>query len=132
MNKCAQKTEIPEWMTQGKTTLIQRDLITGTAPTNYRPITCLPMIRKILTAQIREKIYYSLISFLDEQKEATRELEGQRTYYIQINTFSTKVKREEKNVAMACIDHKKAYDMVPKGGYYTVSKCIKYPTKSYC
>ena len=34
----------------------------GTAPTNYRPITCLPMMWKILTAPIREPIYYSLIS----------------------------------------------------------------------
>ena len=28
---------------------------------------------------------------------------------------------------MAWIDYKKPYDMVPKAGYYTVSKCIKYP-----
>ena len=42
----------------------------GTAPINYRSISCLPMIWKILTAQIRD-IYYSLVSrgiFLDEQK----------------------------------------------------------------
>ena len=32
-----------------------------TAQTNYRPITCLLMMWKILTAQIRE-MYYSLIS----------------------------------------------------------------------
>ena len=34
----------------------------GTTPNNYRPITCLPMMWKILTAQIREEIYASLIS----------------------------------------------------------------------
>ena len=53
MNKCMQKTEIPEWMTKGKTTLIQKDPLKGTIPTNYRPKSCLPMMWKILTAQIR-------------------------------------------------------------------------------
>ena len=48
MNKCIQKTEIPKWMTKGKTTLIQKDLLKGTTPTNYRLITCLLMMWKIL------------------------------------------------------------------------------------
>ena len=58
-------------MTKGKTTLIQKDPSKGNAPNNYRPITCLPMMLKILTAQIREKIYNSLTSrrlFPEEQK----------------------------------------------------------------
>ena len=31
-----------------------------TAPQNYRPITCLPMMWKMLTAHIKEEIYNSL------------------------------------------------------------------------
>ena len=53
MNRCLQ---VPDWMTKGNNTLIQKDLTKGTAPNNYRPITCLPLMRKILTAQIREEI----------------------------------------------------------------------------
>ena len=71
IDKCIQKTEIPEWITSGKTTLTQKDSLKGTAPNNYWPITCIPMMRKILTAQIREDIYDSLISrgvFSEEQK----------------------------------------------------------------
>ena len=71
MNRCLQGTQVPDWMTKGKTMLIQKDPSKGTAPNNYRPITCLPMMWKILTAQIREKIYYLLTSrglFPDEQK----------------------------------------------------------------
>ena len=45
-------------MTKGKTTLIQKDPSKWTAPNNYRPITCLLMMWKILTAQIREKTYH--------------------------------------------------------------------------
>ena len=55
MNRCLQDVHVPEWMTKGKTTLIQKDPSKGTAPNNYRPITCLLMMWKILTAQIREK-----------------------------------------------------------------------------
>ena len=71
MNKCIQETEMPEWMTKEITTQIQKDVIKGNAPVNYWPITCLSMMWKILTAQIREQIYYSLIShgmFPDDQK----------------------------------------------------------------
>ena len=78
MNKCLQKTEIPEWMTKGKTILIQKDFLKGAAPTNDRHITCLPMAWKIVTAQIRQ-IYYSLINhriFLDEQKGCRKRTRG--------------------------------------------------------
>ena len=57
-NRCLQGTQVPDWMTKGKTTSIQKDLRKGTTPNNYRPIPCLPMMWKVLTAQIREKIYY--------------------------------------------------------------------------
>ena len=49
MNRCLQGPHVPEWMTKGRTTLIQKDPSKGTAPNNYRPITCLPMMWKILT-----------------------------------------------------------------------------------
>ena len=76
MNRCLQGIQVPNWMTKGKTTLIQKDPSKGTAPNNYRPITCVPKIWKILTAQIRGKIYYSLTSrrlFPDEQKGCCKE-----------------------------------------------------------
>ena len=62
MNRCQQEADIPEWMTKGKTTLIQKDPNKGTAPNNYRPKTYLLMMWKILTVQIMDGIYVSLIS----------------------------------------------------------------------
>ena len=67
MNRCLQGAQIPEWMTKGKTTFTQGK---KPSPNNYRPITCLPIMWKILTAQVREEIYYSLTSrglFPEEQ-----------------------------------------------------------------
>ena len=100
-------------MTKGRTTLIQKDPNKRTAPNNYRPITCLHLMGKILTAKIREEIYYSLTSrrlFPDEQKgccKGTAEL-----LYIDQHILNES-KTRRKNLAMAWIDYKKAYDMVP-------------------
>ena len=51
----------------------------GTIPNNYRPITCLPMMWNILTAQIRKGIYDSLISrglFHEAQKRRHKATRG--------------------------------------------------------
>ena len=57
MNKCIQGAHMPEWMTKGKTTLIQKDPSKETTPNNYRPITCLPMMWRILTEQISHRLF---------------------------------------------------------------------------
>ena len=46
MNRCLQGAQVPDWVTKEKTTIIQKDPSKGTAPNNYRPITCLPMMWK--------------------------------------------------------------------------------------
>ena len=56
LNRCLQGATVPEYITKGKTILIQKDPLKGTTQNNYRPITCLPMMWKILTAQVREEI----------------------------------------------------------------------------
>ena len=102
-----QDAQVPDWMTKGKTILIQKDPSKGTDPNNYRCITFLPMMWKILTAQIREGVYYSLTSrelFPDEQKwcrkgsKATAEL-----LYIDQHILNES-KNRRKNVAIAWID----------------------------
>ena len=37
MNRCFEETDIPEWMTKGKTTLIKKDHQKGTAQTTIDP-----------------------------------------------------------------------------------------------
>ena len=100
-----------------KITLIQTDPSKGTAPNNYRPIICLPMMWKILTAQIREDIYDSLISrrlFPKEQKGCRKWTRGtEELLYIDPNILKES-KMRRKNVAMTRIVFKKACDMVPQ------------------
>ena len=62
---------MPDWMTKGKTVLIQNDSSKETAASNYRPITCLPLMWKLLTGIFSEKLYDHLLSnklLPDEQK----------------------------------------------------------------
>ena len=125
MNRCLQGVQVPDWMTKGKTTFIQKDPSKGTAPNNYRPIACLPMIWKIKTAQIREKIYYSLTSrglFPDEQKGCCKGSRGTAELLYIDQHILNESKTRRKNLAMAWIDYKKAYDMVPRSW---IIHCLK-------
>ena len=115
MNRCLQGTHVPEWMTKEKTTLIQKDPIKETVPKNYRPITRLRMMWKILTAQIMEEIYNSLTSrglFPEEQKGCRKGSRGTAELLYIDQHILNEGKTRRKNLAMAWMDYKKAYDMV--------------------
>ena len=55
VNASCTEAIIPGWIMKGKTSLILNDPKKGTNLGNYRLITCLLMMRKILTTQIREE-----------------------------------------------------------------------------
>ena len=58
-------------MTKGRTVLIQKDKSKGNVASNYRPITCLPIVWKLMTGILAEEIYGFLsteISLPEEQK----------------------------------------------------------------
>ena len=71
---------------------------------------------KILTAQIREEIYHSLTSrglFPDEQKGCCKGSRGAAELLYIDKHILDESKTRRKNLAIAWIDYKKAYDMVP-------------------
>ena len=83
---------------------------------------------KTLTAQIREEIYYSLTSrrlFPEEQKGHHKGSRGtaELLYIDQHILWESKTRR--KNLAMLCIDHQKAYNMVPKSWLIDCLKMYK-------
>ena len=112
-------------MSKRRTTLIQKDPSKGTALNNYRPITCLPMMCKILTTQIREEIYFLLTShglFSDEQKGCCKGSRGTlKLLYIDQHILNEST-TWRKNLAMAWIDYKNANDMVPPSW---IINCLK-------
>ena len=71
LQDCVCQANVPEWMVRGRTVLIQKDPAKGVQASNYRPITCLPMMWKLLTGIMGEKLYHHLERnglFKDEQK----------------------------------------------------------------
>ena len=49
--------DIPKWMTTGKTILCQKDPGKGNTVDNYRPISCLPPMWKLMTGIIANRVY---------------------------------------------------------------------------
>ena len=117
MNGCLQETALPEWKTKGKTILIQEDPPKGTAPNNYRPLTCQPMMWKILTQQIRE-ICYSVKSwgFVPRRKERMPQV-NQRNWRSTIH-WSTHPQGEQNKTKKCCY----GMDWLQKGIRYGPAK----------
>ena len=55
---------MPSWLTRRRTALWQKDKSKGNIVSNYRLITCLPLMWKLLSLVIADQIY----GHLDQQK----------------------------------------------------------------
>ena len=65
----------PGWMTMGRTMLLLKDMLKGSIPSNFRPITCLPVMWKLLTTILTKEVYQHLWKedlIPAEQKGCTR------------------------------------------------------------
>ena len=71
LDDCFKTGDVPNWMVESQTVLIQRDERKGNAVGNYKPIACLNFLWKLLTGFINEKVYDHLNQhklLLEEQK----------------------------------------------------------------
>ena len=57
LNDIVQSKKVSSWLNKGRTVLIPKDSAEGNTPSNFRPITCLPLMWKLLTSMISNKIY---------------------------------------------------------------------------
>ena len=67
--------------------MLQKDRSKGNVASNYRPITCLSLMWKLLTGVIADQIYAHLDQeklLLEEQKGARKVLEALMIYFILI------------------------------------------------
>ena len=64
LKECLDSAFAPGWLTKGKTALLQKDKSKGNIASDYRPITCLPLIWKLLSSVVADQIY----GHLDQQK----------------------------------------------------------------
>ena len=115
-NIISNSEDILKWMTLGKTVLCQKDPSKGNAVDNYRPMSCLPLMWKLITGTTAESIYH----FLDvndklpvEQKGCREESRGTKDQLLIDKTILRDCRKRHTNLGMAWIGNKKAYDMVP-------------------
>ena len=111
LKECLDSGFVPSWLTRGRTSLLQTDKSKGNVASNYIPITCLPLMWKLLTGVIADQIY----AHLDQEKLLPEEQKGCRKgsrgtndlLYID-RAVIKEVKSRNKNLAMAWTDYKKA------------------------
>ena len=96
--------------------LIQKEAAKGSGAGNYRPIACLPLMWKLLTGIFAEKIYKHLESnslLPVEQKGCRKKSRGTKDQLLIDKAVCKKARLAHRSLAMAWVDYKKAYDMVP-------------------
>ena len=111
----AYPTTTPKWFYQGTTYLLAKSTDTVN-PKNYRPITCLSTLYKLLTSILTESAY----RHLEQQNILPTEQKGCRTgsYRCKNQLLINKMILEHanskfRNLSTAWIDCKKAFDSVP-------------------
>ena len=107
--------ETPSWLTKGMTSLLPKSKDTM-LPNKYRPICCLPTTYKLLTGMIADAIYEHLERWQyleEEQKGCIRQRQGTKHQLLINKSILEDCKRRARNLSMAWVDYKKAYDSVP-------------------
>ena len=88
----------------------------GSRERKYRSIACLPLMWKLLTSVMVEKVYVHLSEKNvppDEQKGCRKDLRGTKEQLLIDKQILKHCKKHKRNLAMEWIDYKKAYTMVP-------------------
>ena len=107
--------EPPEWLTIGNTSLLPKNQETHLA-NKYRPICCLTTTYKWLTGIIADATYDHLAEgdYLEgEQKGCARKKLGTKDQLLVNKTILEDCRKRQRNLSMAWIDYKKAFDSVP-------------------
>lgn len=113
---------IPQWLTAGNTYLLSKGHDTKD-PKYYRPITCLPTYYKILTAALSDRMYSYLITntiLPAEQKGCKKASRGCKDQLLVSKMVTSIARKYKRNLSLAWVDYKKAFDSVPHTWITTV------------
>ena len=130
-NRCLQKTNIHEWMTKGKTTLMLKGHPQRNHPKQLWTYNVPNDDVEILTAEIREEIYNSLISsrLFPEVQKTCRKGSRRSVDLPCMDQHILKLNETVKSVYDLDWQQKRLMVLSLKTGQYTVSKYWKYLTK---
>jgi len=117
--------EIPQWMTVGTTHLLLKEGKDSSDPSNYRPITCLPSIWKLLTGILAKEVDEHLTTnhlLAWEQKGCCSNSRGTKDQLLIDKMVMRDSRARKTNLGMGWIDYKKAFDSVP---HTWILECLK-------
>lgn len=123
----AHPERLPTFLTEGKTFIKPKNNETNN-PANYRPITCLPTLYKIITSVITNSIYDHLIEqniLTDEQKGCRKNSRGCKEQLIMDSVVLQQAFKEHRNLHTCFVDYKKAFDSVPHSWLLEVLEIYK-------
>ena len=109
------RLEVPEWMATGRTVLLSKDKSKGNEVSNYRPITCLPLMWKSLTRIVADEIYKHLEEnnpLPEDEKDYPRNRRGTKDQLLTDKTIMKNSRRRKVRLSMVWIDYQKPYDMI--------------------
>ena len=121
-------TSCPEWLTTGRTTLISKKPPTQN-PSNYRPVTCLPIMYKIISSIVTSRLTHHITAnnlIPTEQKGNASNTFGTIDQLIINKMIMENAKLKKRNISTAWIDYRKAYDSVPHDWIVDVLKMHKF------
>ena len=104
LKECLDIGFVPSWLTKGRTSLLQKDKSKGNITSNYGPITCLPLMFKLLLGVIADQIYGHLDQqklLREEQKRFGKRYRGTNDSLYITRAAIREVKSRKKNLAMA-------------------------------
>ena len=95
LNAVVEKGDVPAWLTYGRTVSCVKDRSKRNAASNFRPISCLPLMWKLLTGMLSEQLYehVDINDMLpSEQKGCRKENAERRINYSLIEWYLRTVK----------------------------------------
>jgi len=114
-NKLIEEAQILEWLMAGVTFLIPKNKNTEN-PKNYRPVTCLPTIYKLITSIISRRMQ----KYMDDENLMPKEKKGCcsgsiicKDHLLISKAILRDCKCRKKNLCMAWIDYQRAFNRVP-------------------
>ncbi|CAB3245221.1 unnamed protein product [Arctia plantaginis] len=123
---------LPTFITQGITYMLPKGSDSKN-PANYRPITCLQTIYKIITSCISEIIYRHLNEYnvlAEQQKGCKKNSQGCKEQLIIDSIVMRQAQTKNRNIHMMYVDYKKAFDSVPHSwllyvlDHYKIHPCL--------
>ena len=123
-----QPENCPDWWTTGQTTLIAKEEPTQN-PSNYRLITCLLVMYKILSSIVTSRMSHHINAnkiIPNEQKGNASNTYGTIDQLIINKMVMDNVKLKQWNISTAWIDCKKAFDSVPHNWIIETLKVHKF------